>query len=661
MNMSDDVAAVTLQISMKAAETSLDTIGHVANTVINDIAKLLRFLAQTAAHSLDNNVNSTNLTDISPGEVKISELFQNAKKNGDSIALSENGLSSSDKKIIQNKSKEYGIPVAFTQGKDKDNIFAHVRSSDLPVFQRICMEMIKDKIATRPQTLGNFKVKNWEIPFIKNELNKHDLAAQFGKMKDGQNFCLFDKADEKAILIARGEYVRKANEVSKEIIFDRDEEGLLTLKDIRTGKEVSFEATKIPTRDELSSSLQLEFSYDKNKADLACARFGQEQLSGDDKVNFFSDSPQKAFSKIETNITLKDENIFVKPYTCLRVTPNANKKACIVFQSPEGRFAVISPEKMSKAKMYSILSESLGITNKKEIEALIEKAEKVIVNFAKQDAANYYYSNTFSKSDFDMKNPAVVQNMKRIDASGNVFTKSLPVDKLNVDIERISKERFKITSNATFVETDTKGVLSTSNDTKQLILSFSDKKNALHDLIEIYKSQGITDDTAKQIAKETFHKAENQNAEKILVLEEIRADEHYYQNCEIDISFGQKVETISMSDSQKAKDEIKEKFNVSAEAADAIYDKADREISERQKIKLNEFGFQETENWTRDEASEMISKIEKNGWNVPAGIDPSSYKPDSISELPIKPEVKIDIQKPELPKINISKVGRGGR
>lgn len=114
------------------------------------------------------------MTDIKPGEVKIRDLIADAKKNGDTMSASEQGLTQSDKKIILKKSKEYGISVAFTGSEQKDNLYTNVRTSDLPILQRICTDMLQDKIAERPQKLGNFKVQKWEMPFIISELNKHN-------------------------------------------------------------------------------------------------------------------------------------------------------------------------------------------------------------------------------------------------------------------------------------------------------------------------------------------------------------------------------------------------------------------------------------------------------------------------------------------------------
>lgn len=229
MSMSDEVAGATIQVSMHAAEKVVDIAGKTINDLMDTIAKLLQALAahRSGNTSGKDKVQKTDLTDIKSGAVKIKGLIANARKNGDSIATSDHGLTAEDKKYITKKAKEYGIPVAFTGDKGKDNLYATVRKNDLPILERICTDMMKDKPAQRPQELGNFKVQEWEIPFITSELNKHDLSAQFGKTENGEHFCLYEKADEKAILIARGEFVRKSEEIKKELMMGKDENGYL--------------------------------------------------------------------------------------------------------------------------------------------------------------------------------------------------------------------------------------------------------------------------------------------------------------------------------------------------------------------------------------------------------------------------------------------------
>ena len=561
MNMSDDIASATIQVSTKVAEAGT----HAFEKQIDIIAKLLEMLSNKNNSKGSGKVESTDLTDLKPGEVSINELKASAKKNGDSISVSENGFTKEDMKQIKSKAKEMGIPVAFTNAKGKDNIYANIRSSDLPIFQRICTDVMKDKIAANPQQLSNFKVQEWEMPFITAELNKHDLSATFGQTVDGEHFCLFNKADEKAILIARAEFVRKCNEVESELSFDRDEEGNYTIKELRSGREISFDSSM--SRDELSTLLQEEFGYDENKSEIACAKFGENMLTGEERQKYFRNDPQNEFAKIETNIKVEGEDILAQDYTCWRLTPKDDKVPKIVFRDENGNFAVLEPNRMSRKEMTAALESQLHITDENTQNALIDKAEKVHDYYSKESLDNMSASYTFSKSDFNMSKPENVKNMLRKDEYGNTYTKETPISDMNSRIERDNKKEFTVTSTVRTVETDEAGEHYTSSDTRTLHLSFSDKKNAIKELTDMYKEQGVPDRIAKQMAKETFTKAQAQSAEKVLHVEEVKADT-------LTIGYGGKNVEIDTTDRERAIEQIGKSFGLSDEEAENVLDKA---------------------------------------------------------------------------------------
>lgn len=592
MSMSDEVAGATLQVSMHATEKVVDIGAKAFNDLMDTIAKLLQSLSANRGGAGiggkgKDKVTKTDLTDIKPGAVKIKDLIANARKNGDSIATSDHGLTAADKKYITKKAKEYGIPVAFTGDKGKDNLYATVRKNDLPILERICTDMMKDKLAERPQELGNFKVQEWEVPFITAELNKHDLSAQFGKTESDEHFCLYEKADEKAILIARGEFVRKSEEVKKDLAMDKDENGYLTIKDIRSGKEISFEADAIPSREELSAQIQEQFGYDKNKADIACAKFGEEQLQGADKKKFFSSDPQQAFSKVDTNINLEGESILVKPYTCWRVTPKKDSIPRIVYQDESGHFAVLNPEKQTKATMRKTLEEHLHITDKETLDALVDKAAKVTDYYEVQNEQNMADVREFDEAELLTKYTGDL-NM-HVDEESNVH-QSIP-QTVATSIEREDKKHFSVTSSMQGTEythkfngdTETKPI----SDQRTLVLSFSDKKNAIAELTELYRQQGVPAAMAVSIAKDVFAKAQEQSPEKVLHIEEIRAETPTNPTAAntptevfMTVTFGNKAEEINITDREKAIAEVCEKFNMGEDGAAALLDKAAEELND---------------------------------------------------------------------------------
>ena len=573
MNMSDEVTGAALQVATRAAESGM----HMIDRTIDLIAKLLQMLSEIeknrqinsgSGHSSgkgkDNSVKSTDLTELKPGTVKMRDLISDAKKNGDTLSASEQGLTKEDMKYIAKKSKEYGIPVAFTGTEGKDNLYANVRTSDLQIFQRICTDMMKEKLAERPQELGNFKIQEWEMPFIINELNKHDLSAQFGKTRDGEYFCLYEKSDEKAIHIARNEFVRKCSELKTELSFDKNEQGFYTLKDNRSGREISFD--NVPTREELASQIHEKFGYDENKSRIACAKFGEECLKGQEKQQFFSDNPQKEFSRIDANIHVENESILTKEFSCWHMTPKTDHVPRIVFQNPEnGKFAVLNPEKMTHRQMATALREHLGLEDKKQINALIDKAEKVSDYYVREENSELNYE--FKKTDFDMTNPEVVSEMRRTDDEGNVFTKSLPVSSVSNAIERTDKDNFSVEITVGKVETDQNNKEYPSSDTRVLQLSFSDKKDALFQMTQLYKRQGMPEHIAKQMAKDVFRMAETQNPEKVVLIEEVK------ENTVVFSHHDKKAEII-VSEPEKAVKEISDKFDISEADSEQLLKKA---------------------------------------------------------------------------------------
>ena len=80
MSMSDEVASATLQVSMQAAEKSLEIGQRVVDSVIDNIAKLLQAISMKEKQK---SPKSTDLSEIKSGTVNMSYLIKIAKKSGD--------------------------------------------------------------------------------------------------------------------------------------------------------------------------------------------------------------------------------------------------------------------------------------------------------------------------------------------------------------------------------------------------------------------------------------------------------------------------------------------------------------------------------------------------------------------------------------------------
>ena len=568
MNMSEDVAGSTVQLTLKAAETG----AHLLEKSVDLIGRLLQILASKQREKQTRSVKSTDLTEIKPGPVSMKSLVQSSRASGDGVCTADQGVTKKDMQFITKKAREYGIPVSFTGGRDRDSLFASIRKSDAEVYKTICTELMKSKIEERPQELGNFKVHAWEIPFITAELNRNDLSAQYGITRDGESFCLYEKSDEKAIKIARDEFVRKCSEIENETMLDRDENGFYTIKDIRTGKEVSFD--ELPTRAELSNQIQSEFGYEPNKADILCAKFGQEQLQDADRRQYFSDDPQREFSRIDANISIADENILAKPFACWRVTPKTDGNPALVFQNDNGDFCVLHPERMTAKQIRDELQKRLHIEDTATLDALTDKAQRVTDAYTAQTLSEL--AAEFSKEQFDLKNPDVTANMRRTDADGHVYTKSLPVSSIHNSINRIDQTNVQVSVTAVSIEQNENGNEVRNADTQAFSFSLSDKKKALSELEKVYVKQNVPPHIASKIARDVFRQAKEQPRDRAVLLEEVRERD-------FTVIYDGKRADIPLNDHKEAVEKITETFGVSNDVSEQAVSRAEQKLPAAQK------------------------------------------------------------------------------
>ena len=569
MNMSDDVAGAVVQVSAKGVEEA----AHVTNSVIEAIYKLLHHLAERDREKRRQKTDVTNkeITELKNGKVTIKDLTTHCRNTGEQLVTSEIGITKEDMHYIASKAKSYGIPIAFRNEKGKDNIYALVRKSDVPILKQISTENMKEKLATRPQELANFKCKEWEIPFINAEFTRLDLSAQFAKTKSGEFLALYEGKDAKAIEIARSEFVRKAHEIERNLEFSKDNEGFFTIKDKLSGNTCSFDDT--PNKKFVSRELQKSFGFDKNKADIAAQKFGNELLVGDTKTQYFQDNPLNDFSYV-SQVSWDKEDVLAKAYECYYVTPKEDGISRVVYHKDDESFAVLNPPRQTKAKMRNILAKDLGITDVHEQDALITKAEYVSkVNAKYRNVFGniediHIHNASFTKAAFDMTNAAVVSGMLRTDDDGNTYAKTQPIDSVSTIITRKGADSFEIKSTAIATETDNKGQQNSVSQTQQIVLSFANKKTALEEIKEMYISQGVPEAAAKDMAKNVYHKAELQNVAPVLAIERTKDDILSFSN-------GNDTFEVSAVDREGAIDALAEEYGISKEEASDIMDKAD--------------------------------------------------------------------------------------
>ncbi len=576
--MSEDVTAVSMQVSEKAAEAALSAF----KSVLDSVGRLFRELlgmehdrararaqmkaakggSQTPEKTKPPNVSATNLTGIKPGEVSLKDLAENARNTGEALSVAQNGFSQEDRKAIARTAKKYGIPVAFSNTKGKNNLYANVRSGDLPIFKQICTECVKEKIAVQPETLGNFKVQPWEVPHLTAMLKAHDLPAVFVETKSGDQYCLHDVKHQDAVRIVREEFVAKCKEIEKQFSFDKDENGFYTLKDMHSGREVSFD--EIPDKATVSAQIQTQFGYDPVKADLAAAKFGEEALKGKQKERYFSNSAQNEFSRIEGNVTLEGESLHAKPFGCWYVQPKKDEKPRVVFRDQSGKYAVLEPQNMTRAKMRSLLTEQLGITDRRTLDALTDKADRVTDFYARQDTRLLTAEKSFQMEDFE---PEKIIEHKYTGASGMEYTtKQKPLDSVENSIQRTGKDSFTVNTVFRSTEITDKGDSIPHEQTEKLDFTLSDKKRTLHFLSAMYMDAGMSEADAKSMAKEIYSKAEAQSPETVLRIEEVR------QNS-MTVAYGKTSAVLSTADRQEAAEKIAG-LGVSPQTAETMVEKA---------------------------------------------------------------------------------------
>ncbi|MBR3023404.1 MAG: hypothetical protein IKH71_03020 [Oscillospiraceae bacterium] len=650
----DDLASVSLQMSMTVAQTA----GSVVREIIADLLKMLQ--AQREYNLRRSELQLRSGIDTSPlkgGEVRVRDLMDSARKTADSVSMSEHSISEADKNKLTGLADQYGIPIAFTK-RGEDSYMAHVRGRDVPVLKEMLTDLMQDKI-NQKQSIGNFKLQKWEIPFLTNELNHYQLNAQFGQTKKGDYFCMYDKQDEKAVLIARSEFHRKYKEVRDNFTASKDEQGFFVLKDKASGKEITFDDTQKSCR-EISAALQENFGYDKNKADIAAAKFGEENLQGKFKRNYF-DNPINDTKSITTNIAFADENAYTEQYTCMRVVPKTDSTQRVIFADNDGRFAVLDP-KMTHSEMADELKAQFGLSDKKEIDALVSKAEKTMLYYAKNEEQKFTSEIKFDKKDFNMSDIETVSGMRR-EMDGHVYTRSLPVDELKLDIDRTGKNSFSVKSHAVHVETNENQETTRSTESRMFTFSFSDKKQAVHELEAGLMSQGVPQPIANRAAMDAYGKAEAQETSRIVSVEGVKTDSaaHYSADLtvEAEVYSAGKSAAIDVSDKKNGLEQLQSSFGVDKDTAMDMYDDIERKLTDKQQNVLEGFGY-ECEDWTITEASYVIGKISENDWKVPDDMQPSEFSIDSLRNPTIELKTdKHELPVPEVP--DMDDVSLGGR
>ncbi|MBR3045688.1 MAG: hypothetical protein IKI45_14540, partial [Oscillospiraceae bacterium] len=261
---------------------------------------------------------------------------------------------------------------------------------------------------------------------------------------------------------------------------------------------------------------------------------------------------------------LEGESLYAKPFGCWYLQPKKDEKPRVVFRDQDGKYAVLEPQKMSRAKMREVLTAQLGITDRKTLDALTSKADRVTDFYARQDTKLLFADRTFKMEDFE---PDKIIEHKYTGASGMEYTtKQKPLDSVENSIQRTGKDLFTVNTTFRSTEITEKGESLPHEKTEHLEFSLADKKRTLHFLSAMYMEAGMNEADAKAMAKEVYNKAEAQSPEKVLRIEEVR------QNS-MTVAYGKASVVLSTADRQEAAEKIAG-LGVSPQTAETLVEKA---------------------------------------------------------------------------------------
>lgn len=583
--MSDEIAGAVVTLTEKSAQAALEAakiVGQAAKAGFNIsvktvemIAKLLEDLFGKTAEKIRNG---SDLTDIKPGQVSITKLFENARSLGDSIQFSEQGVSKEDAGKMATLAKKYAIPIAFEHDKANDCYYPRVRGSDKDVFEQICKDILRDNLNSKSSLMGSKEVAEWEVPYISKVMSSSDLPMQFAKMNDGKVYALYDKADEKAVNMAFANYEKMANEADERFEFSKSDDGYYFVKDNQSGREFSMNVFDLPNSESLQKTLSRNFGLDQTTSALVAGRFAKDMLSPDTRNRFFKNDSQREFTEITANITVKDESILCKDYTCLHLTTKDPAKSYIAFRDGKGQFAVLQPEKMTRKQMSKVITENLGITDQKVLDALVEKADLASRDIIYSKCQNLVFTNC----PLNATDKANIMN-----SFGGDY-----VDENEVQLKLTSSINVQRTSQDTFTF---EPLTSYTVDNYYMScfepreISLADRKQSIDQILDFLVDKAVIPKRfAIEMAIDTYDAALRQSAECTLIIRSVSPDEAVisgiYQSGDKDTCH------ISLADREQAIADVRNSFpDASDEMIEGVVDKA-IEFSENEEYFTDDFG-----------------------------------------------------------------------
>ncbi|MCM1061331.1 MAG: hypothetical protein NC452_13735 [Eubacterium sp.] len=365
--ISEDIAGQSMTMAAKSAEIALEIARLLREMHKNHVEKKREKALRQASSDYDK-------VDLKSGEVKLSQL----KDSGYSVSMQTN-IAAHDMEAIAAKAESYNIPVSFI-GKDEnaENITLAFKTDDKAAVDQILKEIMTEKLSVKPDDYLTFDVDNLgEAQTLSAMLKENDIPADIIKNASGKYQCLYEAKNAEAVNIIKSDFKDIHADIAQNFgIAPKGNGFVLTDKTL----DKSLTLTEMPTKDQLIKVLksQKQFGYNENKAVEAANKL-ENTLSGDKLEYFRTDTRQAALlNSFERNITLKDENLLVKPFTFTKANFSSENVNRYVVSNGDKAIALV-PEKMSRNEMLDEVRYKLGVSDAETVNAIIDKTEKIEV------------------------------------------------------------------------------------------------------------------------------------------------------------------------------------------------------------------------------------------------------------------------------------------
>lgn len=358
--MTDEVASAVLSGSTKTLEAALEIIRMLApgaKAFLSKVFKLGKFGVEKIGEGVDKA--------ISKGAISRARLIVEADKARSPI-LSNSNFLARDAELIAQKAAQYKIPISIVGEGEKQTITFLERDKD--VMSQITQEIMEERLKGAPESVKSFSVSQNTAAAIKSLYEENGVECQL--VADGEKIkCVYPAEYAEKAEALRADYKQIHKEVADNFSVQRDEKGI-SVTDDELGKTIPLTPLN---KEQVSKSLQDNFSYSKTKADLAANKLCKE-LGLDEKK--FNVNPQtENLNSLKTNIRYPSDDISIRDMRFDAVNFKDGENTHILIQNGE-KSAALTPETMSKTEMKNICKEKLGMSEQ-QAELAVEKAVKV--------------------------------------------------------------------------------------------------------------------------------------------------------------------------------------------------------------------------------------------------------------------------------------------